>query len=140
MNEDFTISHKLATLSLFGLGAFVDIRGFYWAVRQDKVLKESEFYQTLQEVMPIWIWGVLLLVFGTSLMLASLFFGKRSVNNISNYFMLVGGVGSAIIHFLMASAGVYNSINWLTPAQFVALTAWLGFVGFLGGLGIYGRR
>ncbi|OEK54280.1 hypothetical protein ASS95_07005 [Staphylococcus equorum] len=140
MNEDFTISNKLATLSLFGLGVFVDIRGFYWTVRQDAVLKESEFYQTLHEVMPIWIWGVLLLVFGTSLMLASLFFGKRSVNNISNYFMLVGGVGSAIIHFLMASAGVYNSINWLTPAQFVAMTAWLGFVGFLGGLGIYGRR
>lgn len=54
--------------------------------------------------------------------------------------MLIGGLGSAIIHFLMSSASVYNAINWITPAQFIAITAWLGFVGFLGGLGIYGRR
>ena len=140
MSENFTIHDRLATLSLFGLGVFVDIRGFYWFVRQEDVLNESEFYQALHEVMPIWIWGLLLIVFGTCLILASLFFGKRSVNNTSNYFMLIGGTGSAIIHLLMASAGIYNSLNWLTPAQFVAMTAWLGFVGFLGGLGIYGRR
>lgn len=139
MNEDFTISNKLATLSLFGLGVFVDIRGFYWTVRQDAVLKESEFYQALHEVMPIWVWGILLIVFGTSLMIASVFFGKRSVNNTTYYFMLVGGTGSAIIHFLMASAGIYNSINWLSPMQFVVLTAWLGFVGFLGGLKLYDK-
>ena len=54
--------------------------------------------------------------------------------------MLIGGLGSAIIHFLMSSAAVYNALNWLTPAQMIIMTAWLGFVGFLGGLGIYGRR
>ncbi|WP_268222263.1 hypothetical protein, partial [Staphylococcus ureilyticus] len=106
MNEQFTIRDKLATLSLIGLGVFVDIRGLYWFVRQDDVLNESEFYQALHEVMSIWIWGLLLIVFGTCLILASLFFGKRSVNNTSNYFMLIGGIGSSIIHFLMASAGI----------------------------------
>ena len=140
MEGKFEVSQKLATLSLFGLGVFVDIRGFFWVVRQEDVLHDSEFYQSLHEVMPIWLWGVIILVFGTSLILSSLFFGKRSVNNISNYFMLVGGTGSAIVHFLMASASIYNSINWLTPAQFVAMTAWLGFIGFLGGLSIYGRE
>lgn len=140
MGENFTIHDKLATLSLFGLGVFVDIRGVYWLISQEKVINESDFYRALNEVMPIWIWGLLLLLFGTCLILSSLFFGKRSVNNISNHFMLVGGVGSAIIHFLMSSASVYNAINWITPAQLIAITAWLGFVGFLGGLGIYGRR
>lgn len=86
------------------------------------------------------VMGILITRFGTSLILASLFFGKRSINNVSNYFMLIGGTGSAIIHFLMASAGIYNSINWLTPSQFVVMTAWLGFVGFMGGVDIYGRR
>ena len=140
MNENFITRDKLATLSLFGLGVFVDIRGVYWLISQQKVINESDFYRALNEVMPIWIWGLLLLVFGTCLILSSLFFGKRSVNNASNYFMLIGGLGSSIIHFLMSSASVYNAINWLTPAQLIALTAWLGFVGFLGGLGIYGRK
>lgn len=140
MEGKFELPQKLATLSLFGLGVFVDIRGVYWFVNQEFVLNESEFYEALHEVMPIWLWGFLLLIFGTCLILASLFFGKRSINNISNYFMLIGGTGSAIIHFLMASAGIYNAINWLTPAQFVVMTAWLGFVGFMGGVDIYGRR
>ena len=140
MSGNFTIHDRLATLSLFGLGVFVDVRGLYWFVSPENVIKESAFYQALNDVMPVWIWGLLLLIFGTCLILSSLLFGKRSVNNTSNYFMLIGGTGSAIIHFLMASAGIYNSLNWLTPAQFVAMTAWLGFVGFLGGLGIYGRR
>ena len=138
-NEEFRTADKLATLSLFGLGVFVDIRGFYWTINQDSVLDESDFYQALHNVMPIWVWGILLIVFGTSLMIASIFFGKRSVNNTTYYFMLVGGTGSAIIHFLMASAGIYNSINWLSPMQFVVLTAWLGFVGFLGGLKLYDK-
>lgn len=140
MEERFTTSDRLATLSLFGLGVFVDIRGFYWAVKQNDVLSDSEFYQALHRLMPIWIWGILLLIFGTFLMLASVFYARHSVKKKSNYFMLIGGVGSAIIHFLMASASIYNSINWLTPLQFVAMTAWLGFVGFIGGLNIYGRR
>lgn len=140
MEGKFELPQKQATLSLFGLGVFVDIRGIYWFVNQESVLNESEFYKALHEVMPIWLWGLLLLIFGTCLILASLFFGKRSINNVSNYFMLIGGTGSAIIHFLMASAGIYNAINWLTPAQFVVMTAWLGFVGFMGGVDIYGRR
>ena len=140
MNENFTIRDKLATLSLFGLGAFVDVRGLSWFTSPESVIKESAFYQALNDVMSIWIWGLLLLVFGTCLILSSLFFGKRSVKNTSDYFMLIGGLGSAIIHFLMSSAAVYNALNWLTPAQMLIMTAWLGFVGFLGGLGIYGRR
>lgn len=140
MNEQFTIRDKLATLSLIGLGVFVDIRGFYWFISPERVIEESAFYQALNDVMPIWIWGLLLLIFGTCLILSSLFFGKRSVNNVSNYFMLIGGLGSSIIHFLMSSAAVYNALNWITPAQLIAITAWLGFVGFLGGLGIYGRK
>jgi hypothetical protein len=140
MNENFTIHDRLATLSLFGLGVFVDIRGLYWFTSQKNVINESDFYQALHEVMPIWIWGLLLIIFGTCLIVSSLFFGKRSVNNISTYFMLIGGVGGAIIHFLLASAGMYNTINWITPAQFVSMTAWLGFIGFLGGFDIYGRK
>ncbi|MGS5040691.1 hypothetical protein ACVDHH_04735 [Staphylococcus saprophyticus] len=140
MDGKFELPQKLATLSLFGLGAYVDSQGVYWLVNQESVLNESEFYRALHEVMPIWLWGFVLLIFGTCLMIASLFFGKQKVNNVSNYFMLIGGTGSAIIHFLMASASIYNAINWLTPAQFVVMTAWLGYVGFLGGVDIHGRR
>lgn len=40
MNESFTIHDRLATLSLFGLGLFVDIRGLYWFTSQKNVINE----------------------------------------------------------------------------------------------------
>ena len=43
MNEQFTIRDKLATLSLIGLGIFVDIRGFYWLISPERVIEESAF-------------------------------------------------------------------------------------------------
>ncbi|WP_244913826.1 hypothetical protein [Staphylococcus arlettae] len=43
MNENFTIHDKLATLSLFGLGVFVDARGVYCFISQEKVINESDF-------------------------------------------------------------------------------------------------
>ncbi|WP_278925348.1 hypothetical protein [Staphylococcus auricularis] len=136
----FSVSQRMATLSLLALGVFVDIRGLYWMLNQAEAMHESNFYQTLYQVMPIWVWGALLFIFGTSIVLSSVFFGKRSVNHISNYFMLIGGAGGAAIHFLMASASIYNAINWVTPAQFITMTAWLGFISFIGGHDIYARR
>lgn len=139
-HKNILVPQKIATLSLLALGAFVTIRGFYFAVNQEDVIHESEFYTTLYRVMPMWIWGALLIVFGFLIILASCFFGKRSTNNISNYCMLIGGAGGAIIYFFIASASIYNTINWISPAQFITTTAWLCFISFLGGSDIYARR
>ena len=139
-NKEFRFEDRITTVSFLSLGLFVGIRGFYWTLRQDAVISESDFYSALNEVMPIWLWGILLLIFGAFLMLASFFYGRMSVNKLSLYFVLIGGTGSAIIHFLMASAALYNAINWLTPAQFVIMTGLLGFAGFLAGVQIYARR
>ena len=139
-NKEFRFEDRITTVSFLSLGLFVGVRGFYWTLRQDAVISESDFYSALNEVMPIWLWGILLLIFGAFLMLASFFYGRMSVNKLSLYFVLIGGTGSAIIHFLMASASLYNAINWLTPAQFVIMTGLLGFAGFLAGVQIYARR
>ena len=139
-NKEFRFEDRITTVSFLSLGLFVGVRGFYWTLRQDAVISESDFYSALNEVMPIWLWGILLLIFGAFLMLASFFYGRMSVNKLSLYFVLIGGTGSAIIHFLMASASLYNATNWLTTVQFIILTGWLGFIGFLAGVEIYARR
>ncbi|SQJ13741.1 hypothetical protein [Staphylococcus auricularis] len=62
-HKNILVPQKIATLSLLALGAFITIRGFYFAVNQEDVIHESEFYTTLYRVMPMWIWGALLIVF-----------------------------------------------------------------------------
>lgn len=140
MNQQFTTNDKIASVSLFGLGALEFSRGFYWLIYQRAVLSESEFYVALHEVMPIWIWGLILAIFGLMIMLSSVFYGKRDVDRKSSYFMMIGGFGASIIQFLMVAASLYNSINILSPVQFTILTGWLILVSFLGGVDIYGKR
>lgn len=140
MNQQFTTNDRIASVSLFGLGALEFSRGFYWLTYQRAVLSESEFYAALHEVMPIWIWGLILAIFGLMIMLSSVFYGKRDVNRKSSYFMMIGGFGASIIQFLMVAASLYNSINILSPVQFTILTGWLILVSFLGGVDIYGKR
>ena len=50
MEGKFELPQKLATLSLFGLGVFVDIRGVYWFINQESVLNESEFYRSYMKL------------------------------------------------------------------------------------------
>lgn len=140
MNKEFSYTDRVTTVTVLALGLFVAVRGLYWFVNQQSVLGESEFYNALHVVMPIFSWGVVLLISGTCLILASIFFGQRKINNASLKLVFVGGTAGAIIHFLMASAALFNAINWITPAQFLILTGLLGFIGFLAGVELYVRR
>lgn len=140
MNKSFRFTDRVTTVTLLALGIFISIRGLYWTINQQDVILESDFYEALHQVLPIYIWGVLLLTFGASLILASFFYGSKKINNISYKLVVFGGTGGAIIHFLMTSAALFNAINWITPAQFLVVTGLLGFVGFVAGVELYGRR
>ena len=140
MNKSFGFEDRIATVSLLSLGSFVSVRGLFWVVKQDNILVQSNFYEALHDVMPIWSWGIILIVFGLCIVLSSATYGHKKQNDYYLIFLLVGGTGSAIIHFLMASASLYNATNWLTTVQFIILTGWLGFIGFLAGVQIYARR
>ena len=140
MNKEFSFTDRVTTVTLLSLGLFIGIRGLYWSINQQDVILESDFYEALHQVLPIYVWGVLLLAFGVSLVLASFFYGSKKISNISYKLVIFGGTGGAIIHFLMTSAALFNAINWITPAQFLVMTGLLGFVGFMAGVELYGRK
>ncbi|EGQ3673316.1 hypothetical protein I0611_001350 [Staphylococcus pseudintermedius] len=135
-----TFSETIAFVLIFGLGAFTFVRALFWSYEQDQVVNNSEFYLKLHEVMPIWLWGVMLMIASIILMLSVFFLPKQPYNNVCNYLLLFGGFSTAIMYFLMTSASIFNAINWLTWAQFAVLTVVCGAIGFLGGAAIYERR
>ncbi|EGQ2712167.1 hypothetical protein DWS95_10000 [Staphylococcus pseudintermedius] len=135
-----SFSETIAFISIFGLGAFTFVRALFWSYEQNEVINDSEFYTKLNEVMPIWLWGVLLMIASLILMLSVFFLPKQPYNNVCNYLLMFGGFSTAIMYFLMTSASIFNAINWLTWAQFAVLTVVCGAIGFLGGAAIYERR
>ncbi|QKQ05990.1 hypothetical protein HSZ49_09170 [Staphylococcus saprophyticus] len=123
-----------------GLGIYMFERGFFWTKEQDSVLNDSLFYVALHEIMPIWIWGIVAMIFSLIFLSSAFFIPKQSVNNTSNYLLVIGGLGSAILYFLMTSASIYHAINWLSTAQFATITVVCGILAFIGGADIYDRR
>ena len=128
----------MASTLLFGTGLFTFWRGLFWTIEQDSVLGDSAFYQELHQLMPIWIWGILFMIAGLSLVCASYLLPKK--NQKSYWFITVGSFISFIMYFIITSASVYNALNWLSPIQFATLSGVYLVMTFFGGFELYGRR
>lgn len=137
MNK-LSLSEMIASTLLFGTGLFTFWRGLFWSIEQDSVLGDSAFYQELHQLMPIWIWGILFMIAGLSLVCASYLLPKK--NQKSYWFITVGSFISFIMYFIITSASVYNALNWLTPIQFATLSGIYLVMTFFGGFELYGRR
>ncbi|MHD0382802.1 hypothetical protein ACY2C9_07665 [Staphylococcus simulans] len=134
------LGESLAFVMIAGFAIFTFMRGLFWFVEDDEVIADSEFYSALNDVMPIWIWGLLLMIVAIILFAAAWLIPRYRLTNTCQIFLIVGGIGASIIYFLMASASIYNAINWLTWAQFAVLTAKSGGMAFIGGMMLNGKR
>ena len=123
-----------------GVGLLMFERGFFWAKEQEDVLDDSQFYIALHNIMPIWIWGILGMIFSLMLIVAPFFLPKREINNTFNYLIMLGGAGNALFYFLMTSASIFHAINWLTPLQFSTLAVLNILICVLGVIGIVRKR
>nr|WP_276311546.1 hypothetical protein [Staphylococcus haemolyticus] len=115
-------------------------RGFFWTKEQSTVLSDSDFYITLHQVMPIWLWGVLGMIFSLFIILAPVFLPKQQISNKFNFLLIVGGSGNAIYYFLLTSASIFNAINWLSPVQFATLAMINALIAYYGGADFAGKR
>ncbi len=134
----FDYTHKV--ILYMGIGMLMFERGFFWAKEQEDVLDDSQFYVALHHIMPIWIWGILGMIFSLMLIIAPFFLPKREINNIFNYLILIGGAGNGLFYFLMTSASIFHAINWLTPLQFSTLAVLNIMIAMLGVIGVVRKR
>lgn len=134
----FDYIHKV--ILYMGIGLLMFERGFFWAKEQEDVLDDSQFYIALHNIMPIWIWGILGMIFSLMLIVAPFFLPKRETNNTFNYLIMLGGAGNALFYFLMTSASIFHAINWLIPLQFSTLAVLNILICVLGVIGIVGKR
>ncbi|WP_145430667.1 hypothetical protein [Staphylococcus haemolyticus] len=138
--KENSFNYKVLAIFIFGFGLLMFERGFFWAKEQSTVLSDSDFYIALHQVMPIWLWGVLGMIFSLFIVLAPVFLPKQQVSNKFNFLLILGGSGNAIYYFLLTSASIFNSINWLTPVQFATLAMINALIAFNGGADVARKR
>ena len=138
--KENSFNYKVLAIFIFGFGLLMFERGFFWAKEQNTVLNDSEFYLALHQVMPIWLWGVLGMIFSFFIILAPVFLPKQQVSDKFNFLLILGGSGNAIYYFLLTSASIFNAINWLTPVQFATLAIINALIAFNGGADVARKR
>lgn len=138
--KDLTLAEIIASVMTFSYGFREFLRGFFWVKEQDDVLDDSSFYFALHHIMPIWIWGIIVMLAGVIVMVAAIFVSYSDRNDKFSKIILVGGFMSAILYFLMTSASIYHAINWLTIVHMGLMSATGFVVSYIGGADLYARR
>lgn len=138
--KDNEITFKMFSILMISVGLLMFERGFFWTKEQNDVLDDSDFYMALHQIMPIWMWGILGMLFSILIIIAPFFLPKQHLNNKFNYLCLIGGTGNGVFYFLMTSASIFNAINWLSPLQFATLTTINFLIAFYGGVAVARKR
>lgn len=138
--KDLTLAEVIGAIMVFSYGFREFLRGVFWAKEQDDVLGDSDFYLALHHIMPIWFWGIIVMIAGLIVMVSSIFLSSSDQNTNFSKLITVGGFMSATLYFLMTSASIYNSINWLTTVHMGLMSATGIVASFVGGADLYARR
>ena len=112
-----TKAEKISMTLLIILGLISSIRGVYWITNYNTAVHESPFYEALDRVAPLYVWGVPFLLGGIFLILASTHIINQSTRKAFDIYIIIGGTISGLSFTLIAMAAINNSLNWLTPAQ-----------------------
>lgn len=112
-----TKAEKISMTLLIIVGLMPSIRGSYWITNYNTAVHESPFYETLDRVAPLYVWGVPFLLGGIFLILASMHIINQSTRKAFDVYIIFGGTISGLSFTLISMAAINNSLNWLTPAQ-----------------------
>ena len=116
-NNVLSKAEKISMTLLIIVGLIVGIRGVYWITNYNTAVHESPFYETLDSVAPLYVWGVPFLLGGIFLILASTHIINQSTRKAFDVYIIFGGTISGLSFTLISMAAINNSLNWLTPAQ-----------------------
>ncbi|MCJ1765813.1 hypothetical protein, partial [Mammaliicoccus sciuri] len=108
--EGLKIEGIIASLCLFGFGLLTGERGMFWIAESDAVIKDSDLYLSLHQVMPLSIWGIFFFLGGVCLILGSVFLPTINHSKKAALFIMIGGLISSIFYFIMSTVGVYNAL------------------------------
>lgn len=112
-----TKAERISMTLLIIVGLMPSIRGTYWITNYNTAVHESPFYETLDSVAPLYVWGIPFLLGGIFLILASTHIINQSTRKAFDVYIIFGGTISGLSFTLISMASINNSLNWLTPAQ-----------------------
>lgn len=110
-------TEKMSMILLTVFGIIISSRGVYWITNYSNAVHESPFYETLDRVAPLYIWGAPFLIGGILLMVASINIISQNTRRVFDVLLVAGGFISGLSFLIISMASMASSFNWMTPVQ-----------------------
>lgn len=119
-------------VSLMTMGMLAIIRGLFWIIASEETAHDSPLYESMHELLNLSFWGIPFFIGGVCMVVASVTLPYRRINNLYSVFLIIGGFVCSIFFFIIALAGMDQSLNWLTPATFLIMAMGSGGYAYVG--------
>lgn len=110
-------TEKMSMILLTVFGIIISSRGVYWITNYSNAVHESPFYETLDRVAPLYVWGAPFLIGGILLMVASINIISQNTRRVFDVLLVAGGFISGLSFLIISMASMASSFNWMTPVQ-----------------------
>lgn len=110
-------TEKMSMILLTVFGIIISSRGVYWITNYSSAVHESPFYETLDRVAPLYVWGAPFLIGGILLMVASINIISQNTRRVFDILLVAGGFISGLSFLIISMASMASSFNWMTPVQ-----------------------
>src|SRR5699024_3030954 len=97
-------AEKISMALLIIVGLIVGIRAVYWITKYSTAVHEPPFYEALDRVAPLYVWGVPFLLGGIFLILASTHIINQSTRTAFDVYIIFGGTISGLSFTLISMA------------------------------------
>src|SRR5699024_5667253 len=124
----FLANMYILTISFFNL-----MTGIFFITADPRV--SSPTYTKMQELMPLSIYGLMMLI--SAILLFSCIFQQGKIRNI---FMVIGGILGAISIGLYASASSIGAVNLMLPSRYSLISISCLLISIAGGLSLWRMR
>src|SRR5699024_759637 len=91
-----TKAERISMTHLMIVGLMPSIRGAYWITNYNTAVHESPFYDTLDSVAALYVWGIPFLLGGIFLILASTHIINQSTRKAFDVYIIFGGTISGL--------------------------------------------
>lgn len=119
-------------ISLLFIGTIGMARGSFFIFASETQVDKSPLYSSINEIIPLSIWGISFFIGGLCLAIAAMALPYRNINKVYSITLILGGIICSVFFFVITLAGISDSLNWMSPLIYFLTTLTCGGYAYFG--------
>ncbi|EHQ74452.1 hypothetical protein A9J92_09440 [Staphylococcus epidermidis] len=130
--HSMTEMEYINVISLLFIGTIGMARGSFFIFASEIQVDKSPLYSSINEIIPLSIWGIPFFIGGLCLAIAAMALPYRNINKVYSITLILGGIICSVFFFVITLAGISDSLNWMSPLIYFLTTLTCGGYAYFG--------